>query len=76
MIKNYGTGSILTIVASVLDEVLLIPDEEVGKMPEREKLKSEAIVQKTRFKTRRLVWSELGLSCAQPDVVVKVEILG
>jgi hypothetical protein len=33
-----------------LDEILLIPDEEIGKIPIREALKTEAIEQKTRLK--------------------------
>ena len=43
LIKNYGTGGILLTAAQAIDEVLLIPDEEVGKMPVRENLKTEAI---------------------------------
>ena len=32
-----------------LDEILLAPDEEIGKMPIRETLKTEAIEKKIRF---------------------------
>ena len=39
-----------------LDEILLTPDEEIGKMPVREAVKIEAIEQKTHFKTGWLVW--------------------
>ena len=53
VIKNYGTGGILLTAAAAMDEILLIPDEEVGKMPVRENLKTEAIEQKTGW----LVWS-------------------
>lgn len=49
VIKNYGTGDILLTSAMPLDEILIVPDEEVGKMPVRETLKTEAIEQKTRF---------------------------
>ena len=76
VIKNYGTGSILLTAAQALDEILLVPDEEVGKMPEREKLKTEAIEQKTRFKTGWLVWSELGQGVTRPDILAKIRILG
>lgn len=55
VVKNYGTGGILLTAAMPLDEILIIPDEEVGKMPVREKLKAESIDQKTRFKTGWLV---------------------
>jgi hypothetical protein len=57
-----------------LDEILLIPDEEIGKMPVREAVKTEAIEQKTRFKTGWLVWSELGQGVTRPDVLVKIKL--
>jgi hypothetical protein len=76
VIKNYGTGGILLTAAQSLDEVLLIPDEEVGKMPVRENIKTEAIEQKTRFKTGWLVWSELGQGITRPDIMAKIKILG
>jgi len=76
VIKNYGTGGILLTAAQSLDEVLLIPDEEVGKMPVRENLKTEAIEQKTRFKTGWLVWSEMGQGVTRPDILAKIKILG
>lgn len=44
MIKNYGTGGILRISA-------MPPDEKIAKMPLREEVKTEAIEQKSRFKT-------------------------
>ncbi len=76
VIKNYGTGSILLTAAQALEEILLVPDQEVGKMPERERLKTEAIEQKTRFKTGWLVWSELGQGVTRPDILAKIRILG
>ena len=76
VIKNYGTGGILLTAAQAIDEVLLIPDEEVGKLPVRENLKTEAIEQKTRFKTGWLVWSELGQGITRPDILAKIKILG
>lgn len=76
VIKNYGTGGILLTAAQAMDEVLLIPDEEVGKMPVRETLKTETIEQKTRFKTGWLVWSEQGQGVTRPDILAKIKILG
>jgi hypothetical protein len=76
VIKNYGTGGILLTSAMPLNEILLVPDEEVGKMPIREALKTEAIEQKTRFKTGWLVWSELGQGVTRPDILTKIKILG
>ena len=76
VIKNYGTGGILLTAAAALDEILLIPDEEVGKMPEREKLTADAIEDKTHFKTGWLIWSELGMGITRPDLLVKIKVLG
>ena len=45
-------------------------------MPVRESLKTEAIEQKTRFKTGWLVWSELGQGITRPDILAKIKILG
>jgi len=73
VIKNYGTGGILLTAAAAMDEILLIPDEEVGKMPVRENLKTEAIEQKTRFKTGWLVWSELGQGQDQGARLMEVD---
>lgn len=74
VIKNYGTGGILLTSAMPLDEILIIPEEEVGKMPVREALKSEAIEQKTRFKTGWLLWAELGQGVTRPDILVKIKL--
>ena len=75
VIKNYGTGGILLTASADMNEILLVPDEEVGKMPVRESLKTEAIEQKTRFKTGWLVWSEIGQGVTRPDIVAKIRIL-
>jgi hypothetical protein len=75
LIKNYGTGGILLSASCALDEVLLIPDEEIGKMPVREPLKTEAVEYKTRFKTGWLVWAELGQGITRPDILAKIKIM-
>jgi len=74
VVKNYGTGGILLTASMPLDEILIIPDEEVGKMPVREKLKAESIDQKTRFKTGWLVWSEIGQGITRPDILARVKL--
>ena len=76
VIKNYGTGGILLTASATMDEVLIIPEEEIGKMPIRETLKTEAIDQKTRFKTGWLVWQELGHGVTRPDILVKIKLRG
>lgn len=76
VIKNYGTGGILLTASMPMDEILLVPDEEIGKMPVRENLRAEAIDQKTRFKTGWLVWSEIGQGVTRPDITAKIRITG
>ena len=75
VIKNYGTGGIMLTASASMDEILIVPDEEIGKMPVREPLKTEAIEQKTRFKTGWLVWSELGMGVTRPEILAKIKIL-
>ena len=76
VIKNYGTGSILLTAAMDVDEVLLLPDEEIGKLPIREAVKAESIDRKTKFKTGWLLWTELGQGVTRPDVIAKISITG
>jgi hypothetical protein len=75
VIKNYGTGGVLLTASASMTEILLVPDDEVGKMPIRESLKTEAIEQKTRFKTGWLVWTELGQGVTRPEILAKIRIL-
>ena len=76
VIKNYGTGGIMLTSSMALDEVLVLPDEEVGKMPVREAVKTESVDRKTKFKTGWLIWSELGMGVTRPDICAKIKILG
>jgi len=76
VIKNYGTGSILLTSAMDVDEVLVLPDEEIGKLPIREALKTESVDRKTKFKTGWLIWQELGQGVTRPDITAKVTITG
>ena len=75
VIKNYGTGGILLTASMPLDEIIIVPDEEVGKMPVRANLKTESIDQKTRFKTGWLVWSEIGQGITRHDIMAKVKLV-
>lgn len=74
VIKNYGTGSILLTAAMPLNEIIIVPDEEFGKLPVRENLRAESIDQKTRFKTGWLVWSEIGQGVTRPEILVKIKL--
>ena len=74
LIKNYGTGGILLTASANMNEIILVPDDEIGKMPIREALKTEAIEQKTRFKTGWLVWTELGQGITRSEILTKIII--
>ncbi len=74
VVKNYGTGAILLTATMGLDEIIIVPDQEVGKMPVREKLKTDSIDKKTRFKTGWLLWAEIGQGITRPDVMAKIRI--
>ncbi len=75
VIKNYGTGGILLTASASMTEILLVPDDEIGRSAIRESLKTEAIEQKTRFKTGWLVWTELGQGVTRPEILAKIRIL-
>jgi len=74
IIKVYGGANILLTSAADVNEILIVPDEEIGKMPVREPLTAEAIDKKLKFKTGWLIWSELGMGVTRPDIVAKVVI--
>ena len=58
-----------------LTEILLVPDEVVGKMPIRESLKTDSVDEKTEFTTGWLVWMELGQGITRPEILAKIKIL-
>jgi len=74
VIKVYGGANIVLTSAANINEVLVLPDEEIGKMPIREPLTSEAIDKKLKFKTGWLIWSELGMGITRPDIIAKIVI--
>lgn len=74
VVKNYGTGGILLTSAMAMDEILIIPDEEIGKMPVRESLKNESVDKKTSFRTGWLVWSEIGQGVTRPDIMARIKL--
>ncbi len=75
VIKNYGTGAVLTSSAAAMDEVLVLPDEEIGKMPKPNTLQADALEEKTRFKVGWLVWQEIGHGLLRPDITAKIKIV-
>lgn len=76
IIKNYGTASIMTTASAEPDEILLVPDHEIGKLPIREKLKVEVIENKTKFKVAFLSWQEVGHGITRPDLICKIRLRG
>ena len=74
VIKNYGTGGILLTSAMAVDEVLVLPDEEIGKMPVREAVHVDSVDRKTKFKTGWLIRPELGMGVTRPDVYAKIRL--
>lgn len=74
VVKNWGTAQILLSSSAVLGEVLVLPDEEFGKLPQKEALQTEAIDAKTRFKTGWLIWEEDGFIVTRPEIIAKIVI--
>ena len=74
VVKVYGGADIMLSSAMNLDEVLFLPDEEIGKWPIREQLKTDTIEQKTRFKTGWLSWMECGHGVTRPEIMAKLVI--
>jgi len=58
-----------------LTEVILFPDEEVGKFALRQALSTETINEPKRFKTGWLAWMEAAHGVLRPDLLAKVVIL-
>jgi len=73
-IKNWGTATFLLTSTMALDEVLVHPTDEIGKMPVKSELATEPINLPTRFKTGWLVWQEIGHIVTRPEITVKITI--
>jgi len=59
-----------------MDEILLIPDEPVGKMAVRAPIAVEPDNRPSEFKISWVVWMELALGVLRSDLLAKVKILG
>jgi len=55
VIKDYGTGDTLLTPAMPLDKLLLIPNEEIGKMPVRERTSALRVGELASRTLRRFV---------------------
>jgi len=76
LIKQFGGANILTTATANPNEIILLPDEEVGKFGIRQQLTSETVRQTLRFKVGWLIWMELSIGILRPDLCVKINILG
>lgn len=72
--KVYNGAEIIYSSSMPSDEVLVIPDEEIGKYPIREKLTAEPVSVPQRFKTGWVVWTEIGQVVTRANLIAKIKI--
>jgi len=72
--KIYNGAEIVATASMPLTEVLLLPDEEVGKFAIRQPLTTDTINEVKRFKTGWLAWMEAAHGVLRPDLLAKVVI--
>ena len=72
--KIYNGAEIISTSAMPLDEVILVPEEEVGKFAIRQNLTTDTINEAKRFKTGWLAWMEAAHGVTRPDLLAKVVI--
>lgn len=75
-VKVYGGADIVMSSSIGPDEIIILPDVEVGKMPIRTKLTVQPVDQPLVFKTGWLVYLEIGMGVLRPDCIAKIKILG
>jgi hypothetical protein len=76
ILKYFSGAQVLTTSAALMDEVILIPDEPVGKMAIRTPIAVEPDNRPSEFKVSWVVWMELALGVLRPDLLAKIKILG
>ena len=76
IIKLYAGASIIKNAAADPDEVLLVPDEEVGKYAIRQAIAVEPDKQPSAFKVGFVCWMEVAMGVLRPDLLAKVSITG
>ena len=74
IIKLYAGASIIKNAAADPDEILLVPDEEVGKYAIRQAIAVEPNKQTTAFKVGFVSWMEVAMGVLRPDLLSKVVI--
>jgi hypothetical protein len=72
--KIYNGAEIISSATMPLNEVILIPEDEVGKYSIRTTLTTDTINEQKRFKTGWLAWMEAAHGVLRPDLLAKVLI--
>jgi len=76
VIKIFGGANILTTATADMNEIIILPDEEIGKLAIRQKLTSETVKQTLKFKVGWLIWMEVAIGILRPDLCVKIKMIG
>ena len=76
ILKYFSGAQVLTTSAAKMEEIILIPDEPIGKMAIRTQIAVEPDNRPSEFKVSWVVWMELALGVLRPDMIAKVKILG
>jgi len=74
IIKLYAGASIIKNASADAAEVLIIPDEEVGKYAIRQTIAVEPDKQPSAFKVGFVCWMEAAMGVLRPDLLAKVVI--
>ena len=72
--KIYNGAEIVATSAMPLTEVILVPEEEVGKFAIRQALTTDTLNEPKRFKTGWMAWMEVAHGVTRPDLLAKVVI--
>ena len=72
--KTYNGAEIISTAAMPLSEVILVPEDEVGKFAIRQNLTTDTINETKRFKTGWLAWMEAAHGITRSDLLAKVVI--
>ena len=73
-LKVYNGADLLVSSQMLIDEILLLPDEEVGKFAVRQDLTTDTINEPKRFRTGWLAWLEAAHGVTRPDLLAKIVI--
>ena len=73
-LKIYNGADLVVSSQMPLDEIVLLPDEEVGKFAIRQDLTTDTINEPKRFRTGWLAWMEAAHGITRPDLLAKIVI--